>query len=144
MLHSASHVRILLLFTALAAAVAMIALAGGAGAAVHGITPLSPVDGATVPKGEAPILRMTVKGPGKVFVHVCRTKKKGPSGVICGKLAVGQAKRRGDAFEFKPRVYDFPGHWLNRKGTYYWQAFRVACTKSDCRQEGKVVRFRVG
>ena len=50
----------------------------------------------------------------------------------------------GDAYEFKPKFYDFPTYWLNRKGTYYWQAFRVACTKRDCRQEGKVVRFRVG
>jgi len=97
-----------------------------------------------VPKGESPILRMRVKGEGEVWVHVCRSKKQGPRGVICGKLAVGRATRRGDAYEFKPKVYDFPGFWLNRKGTYYWQAFRVACTKSDCRQEGKVVRFRVG
>jgi hypothetical protein len=142
--HHASTVRILMLATAVAAVAAMVALAGGAGAAVHGITPLSPVEGATVPKGESPILRMRVKGPGKVWVHVCRTNKRGKSGVICGKLAAGRATRRGDAYEFKPKFYDFPGYWLNRKGTYYWQAFRVACTKRDCRQEGKVVRFRVG
>jgi hypothetical protein len=144
MLHHASHLRVLLAVSAVVVAVAMIALAGGAGAAVHGITPLSPVDGATVPKGESPILRMRVKGPGQVWVHVCRSKKRGPAGVICGKLAVGKATRRGDAYEFKPKFYDFPKYWLNRKGTYYWQAFRVACSKRDCRQEGKVVRFRVG
>jgi hypothetical protein len=144
MLHSAPFVRVLLLATAVAAVAVMIALAGGAGAAVHGITPLSPVAGASVPVGKAPIFRMRVKGEGEVWVHVCRSKKRNRSGVICGKLAVGRAGRRGSAFEFKPRYYDFPAFWLNHAGTYYWQAFRVACTKHDCRQEGKVVRFKVG
>jgi hypothetical protein len=111
---------------------------------VRGITPLAPKGGATVPAGEAPIFRMRVRGPGQVWVHVCRTDRKGPSGVICGKLAVGRATERDGTYEFKPRFFDFPGYWLNRKGTYYWQAFRIACNAQDCRQEGKVVRFKVG
>ena len=146
MLHSAHHraLRVLLAVTAVAVLTGVVALAGGAGAAVRGITPIAPVAGATVPAGKAPIFRMRARGRGQVWVHVCRTDRKGPAGVICGRLAVGKATRRGDEYEFKPRFYDFPGYWLNRKGTYFWQAFRIACNKQDCRQEGKVVRFKVG
>ena len=39
---------------------------------------------------------------------------------------------------------DFPGFWLNRPGTYHWQAYRLACVGGDCRAEGPIVRFRVG
>ena len=44
------------------------------------------------------------------------------------------------------KFFDFPEFWLNSPGTYYWQAFRIACTaaSSDCRKEGPIVKFKVG
>ena len=38
--------------------------------------------------------------------------------------------------------------WLNSPGTYYWQAYRIECIVgsdlSDCRQEGPIVKVKVG
>jgi hypothetical protein len=123
-----------------------LALAASAPAATkNGITPLAPKAGTSVPAGKAAVFRMDVDGPGSVFVHVCKSKKKNNKGVICKKATIGQAKSRNGAFQFKQKFYDFPEFWLNNPGRYFWQAYRIECTGgSDCLQEGPVVRFRVG
>ena len=53
---------------------------------------------------------------------------------------------KGGRFSAKMRFFDFPEFWLNNPGTYYWQAYRIDCEGdlSDCKQEGPVVKFRVG
>jgi hypothetical protein len=128
-------------------ALALLALAAAPARAAtkHGITPISPAAGDEVPKGEAPTFRARVRGGGQVWVRVCSSARKDRDGVICDRLALGRATRRnGGVYAFKPRFRDFPGFWLNRPGTYHWQAYRLACVKSDCRAEGPIVRFRVG
>ena len=108
-----------------------------------GITPLSPKSGATVPAGKSPTFKMRVKGAGQVWVHVCKSKKKARDGRICHKAEIGQARKRGRIYRFKPKFFDFPAFWLNTPGTYYWQGFRIACEAgnlSDCYQEGPIVR----
>jgi hypothetical protein len=132
--------------------VALIAAAGhrsaaaASGATKHGITPLAPKAGATVPVGQSPTFRMRVKGSGNVWVHVCRTAKVRRDGTICSKESIGQAKRVGKEYRFTPPFFDYPDFWLNEAGTYYWQAHRIDCRGGgrDCRQEGPVVRFSVG
>jgi hypothetical protein len=49
-------------------------------------------------------------------------------------------------FRHKPKLYTFPGFWLQTPGTYYWQAHRIQCEGdlSDCLQEGPIVRIKVG
>ena len=125
-------------------------LAGVAGTAVaatrNGVTPLAPRAGDTVPVGEPPTFKVRVRGRGAVFVRVCKSRKRGKAGLICAREAIGRAKRtRGTRiFRYKPRFYDFPGYWLNKPGTYYWQAYRIRCEKpKDCRQEGPVSSVRV-
>ena len=121
-----------------------LATAGSAAAATkNGIKPLAPKAGTSVPVGKSPKFRMKVSGPGQVWVHVCRSKKKDKEGVICSKESIGRAKKKNGVFVFKPTFYDYPGFWLNRPGRYYWQAFRIACNSLDCEQEGPIVRFRV-
>jgi hypothetical protein len=135
----------LLLIGVLAALLALPTLAFGA--TKHGITPTSPKAGKTIPVGERPTMKGRVKGPGQVYVHVCKSKKKDADGLICTKEAIKRAKKKGGRFSVKLPFFDFPEFWLNSPGTYYWQAHRIACEGgdiSDCRQEGPIVRIKVG
>jgi hypothetical protein len=128
-------------------ALGLLALPSAAGATTkHGITPLAPKAGSTVAVGSRPTFKMRAKGPGQVWVHVCKNKRKGSDGVICNKNpeSIGRAKKRGGVFKYKPPFFDFPEFWLNSPGTYYWQAFRIFCAGGDCAQEGPIVKFRVG
>lgn len=128
---------------ALAVVVSLAAAASAVAATKHGITPVAPKAGTSVRAGESPTFRMRVKGPGQVWVHVCRSRKKDNAGVICSKESLGRAKKKNGAFRFTPGFYDYPGFWLQRPGVYYWQAYRIHCNAADCEQEGPVVRFRV-
>ena len=128
------------------AAVAAFAAAGVAQAA-SGITPLSPKANATVAVGKSTTFKMRVKGSGDVYVHVCKSKKKDSKGVICDDESIGEAKKRGGSFTYKPEFFDFPDFWLNSPGTYYWQAYRIACegqNTRECLQESKITKFKVG
>jgi hypothetical protein len=123
-----------------------------ASSSLHGITPLSPKAGATVPLDKSPTFRARVKGKGQVWVIVCGSAKKGKEGVICSKktsadssLSLGRAKKHGGVYQFKPTRYVYPQFWMSTPGTYYWQAYRIACSSlKDCAQEGPVVKFKVG
>jgi hypothetical protein len=115
----------------------------GSAPAASGIHPMSPKAGATVPSGETPRFRMRVNGKGAVYVRICRSKRK-RNGAICAAEGIGRAIRGSKrVYSYKPKFYDFPRFFANRPGTYYWQASRIACRGTDCRQEGPVVRFTV-
>ena len=133
----------LTLLLALAALLAVPTVA--LGATKNGITPKSPKAGATIPVGKRPTMKGKVKGPGQVWVHVCKSKKKDADGVICTDESIGRAKKKNGVFQYKPKFFDFPEFWLNSPGTYYWQAHRISCnaSASDCRQEGPTVKFKV-
>jgi|tagenome__1003787_1003787.scaffolds.fasta_scaffold20267337_2 hypothetical protein len=136
----------LALLLALAALLAVPTVA--LGATKHGITPKSPKAGSTIPVGERPTMKGKVKGPGQVYVHVCKSKHKDDDGLICSDEAIKRAKKKNGRFSVKLDFFDFPGFWLNSPGTYYWQAHRIACIAGsdlkDCRQEGPIVKFKVG
>ena len=125
-----------------------IALAGVASAATKNqLTPVSPKPGATVELGKAATFKVRSTGRGTVWVHVCKSRKKNSKGVICNKQFIGQAKRSDGVYRAKQKFFDYPDFWLNRPGTYYWQAYRISCEDGDfkdCQQEGPVVKFRVG
>src|SRR4051812_12308358 len=130
-----------------AAVAALAALAGAAGAAsstLHGVTPVSPKAGATVPVGKSPAFKVRAKGGGQVWVYVCKSKKKHKDGLICDTTNIGRALKHGGVYTYKPKFFDYPQFWLNTPGTYYWQAHRIKCEGSDCYQEGPIVKFKVG
>src|SRR4051794_22970259 len=83
----------------------------------HGITPLSPKAGATIPVGERPTMKGKVKGPGQVWVHVCKSKRKDHDGLICSDEAIKRAKKKHGKFSAKLPFFDFPEFWLNSPGT---------------------------
>ena len=131
--------------TLLALAVTAVVPAGAQ--AANGITPISPARGATVAVGTRPTFRMRVHGAGLVWVRVCRSPKRHRDGTICDSANFGRAHRRhGSVFTYTPRLFRFEGFWLETPGTYYWQAYRLACTtmRKDCRREGAVTRFKIG
>jgi hypothetical protein len=143
----------LTLLLALAALLAVPTVAFGA--TKHGITPKSPKAGATVPIGTTPVYKGKFKGKGQIYVHICASKKKDKKGVICldkngapvSGADIGKAKKKGKRFSYKPKFFDFPEFYLNTPGTYYWQAYRIACEHGnikDCLQEGPIVKFKVG
>ena len=127
----------------LAFVAAALAAAPAEAATRHGITPLAPLAGASVPDGRSPVFRLRARGPGQVWVRICKSDRRSKAGLICADESTGRARKAGGAFEYEPRYYGFPGFWANRRGTYYWQAHRIHCNASDCRQEGPVVRFQV-
>jgi hypothetical protein len=138
---------LLLIATAALLAVPTVAMA----ATKNGITPTAPKAGKTIAVGKRPTLKGRVSGSGQIYIHVCKNKKKDKDGIICSSAAkaeaIQKAKRSGGKFSAKMKFFDFPEFWLNSPGTYYWQAHRIACEGgdiSDCRQEGPIVRFKVG
>jgi hypothetical protein len=138
---SARRITLLLLTAALVLPTAAYA------ATKHGVTPTSPRAGSTVPVGSTPTYKGRFKGSGPIYVQVCKSKKKDREGLICHKADIGKAKKHGKKFSYKPTFYDYPEFYLNTPGTYYWQAHRIACEHGNityCRQEGPIVRFKVG
>jgi len=129
-------------------AVALVALAGAVpalAASKNGITPVSPKKGATVPVNTRPTFKVKVSGPGTVWIHVCKSKRKLENGLICSDELIQQMKRRGGRASVKPKMYSFPGFWLQTPGTYYWQVHRIHCTgSSDCSLEGPTLKFKIG
>lgn len=119
--------------------------ASASAATKNGVTPLAPKAGKSVPGGKSPTFKVRAKGPGQVWVRVCKSRKKNFHGLICIKESIGRAKKQSGSFRYKPKFFGFPAFWLNSPGRYYWQAHRIACegTTSDCRQEGPIVGFKV-
>ena len=135
------------LAAAAVAVVLAVAPAYALAATKNGLTPTAPAAGAAVAKGKSVTFKGRVSGPGQVYVHVCRSgKRSAREGVICTKEAIGKARKSGGTFSYTQKTFAFDEYWLNRPGTYSWQAHRIACedgNTSDCRQEGPVVTFRV-
>lgn len=132
--------------TVMAVAATLSVAAAAAAAEKNGITPLAPKADATVREGRSPTFRMGVDGPGTVWVHVCKSRRRRDDGTICSTASIGQAREVRDEFRYRPKFFDYASFWLNTPGRYYWQAYRIDCSggTEDCRQEGPVVRFRVG
>ena len=114
-----------------------------AAATKNGVTPLAPKAGKSVPAGKRPTFKVRATGGGQVWVHVCKSRKRDKTGLICSKEAIGRAKKKGGSYKFKAKFFDYPAFWLNSPGRYYWQAHRIDCNSNDCRQEGPIVKFRV-
>src|SRR4051794_34070303 len=122
----------------------MLALLAAPAGAAGGVTPLAPKAGAIVPVGKSPTFRARVHGSGQVWVRVCGSRRT-TAGLICATDAIGRMKRgRFAVYTYRPKFYDFADFWLNRPGTYYWQAYRIRCARSRCRQPGPIVAFKVG
>jgi hypothetical protein len=124
--------------------------------ATHGVRSLAPKDDAVVPLGTTPTFKVRVKGKGVVYFRICQSKKRDNEGQACSKDPddidrgkKGAKTRRGRLYTFTPEKFTFPEYYLNRPGTYYWQAYRIFCIRIpgrralDCIQEGPIRKFQV-
>ena len=72
---------------------------------------------------------MRSKGAGTVWVHVCKSRKTQLQGRDLQQGFIGQAKKKRGVYHAKQKFFDYPAFWLNRPGTYYWQAHRIDCSR---------------
>ena len=124
----------------------LLLLAHAAVGAKNAITPISPKAGDSVPAAKRPTFKLRYSGPGQIYVHVCKSKRKDSVGLICSDESIGKAKKTSSTrASYKAKYFDFPEFWLNNPGTYYWQAHRISCENGieDCRIEGPTVKFKV-
>lgn len=137
------------------ALVLVLVLAPAAVAATsNGITPTTPRAGAKIASGARPVFRGRTTGTGTVWIVVSDSKARNKDGVIgldddgrpTRDLEVLQrAKLDGRRFSAKALLFSYPDWWLNKAGTYFWQAHQIRCPTDgkDCYQEGPVLKLRV-
>jgi hypothetical protein len=81
----------------------------------------------------------------KVFLTVSTSKKKTRNGDL-ERTEIGtfaSTIRDGKIFSYQPPRYSFPTWYMNRPGTYYWQAFRIDCSARGCHKHSKIRSFVV-
>jgi hypothetical protein len=134
--------------TAVLAAMAAMAVAAQAAQASTGVKALSPSPGQVFPVMTSIRFSAAFRGTGTRYMRICPNKRRNRNGQICADSTIEQmtrGPRRG-----KSRVYyatpklltALPNYYQNKPGTYYWQAYRIACNKrNDCVQESAVRSF---
>ncbi len=143
------------------AAIAMAVVAAPTASAAkpkNGITLLGPKEGAVVPtviaSNSTPTFRARVRGPGSVWIRVCKRKQLDRAGELCSndpdeidRPKRGKRTRRGRLYTFTPEAYTFDSYYLNTPGTYWWQIYRIDCRRTpgplDCTAESRLRRFTV-
>ena len=85
------------------AALAALALSAAPALAKHGVTPISPQAGDSIPAGKRPTFKMKITGKHSgVFVHVCTSRRKDDDGMICSDEMIAKARRKsGSRYELK-------------------------------------------
>jgi hypothetical protein len=134
-------------------------LAVGAGLALAAATPtvanaagptlLKPKAGATLAIGSQPAFKVRDASAQarqyKVFITISTTKKTKRNGDLkqtdIGTFA-GTTRKR-DVYTYKAPAYSFPTWFMQRAGTYYWQAFHIDCAVKGCHVHSKVRSFKV-
>jgi hypothetical protein len=131
----------------LAAATALVlstfgAIAGAAG----GPAPLAPTDGKTLTAGTPFTFKVKSSPSGAVFFKVSTSKKKNAKGTLKTEVYFRKMIRKSGGIHTK-KTETYPAlddYFLNKPGTYYWQAYRIDCAaQSDCEVEGRIRSFKI-
>lgn len=130
---------------AVATTVALSASAAIAGAA-GGPSPLAPSDGRTLTAGTAFTFKVKSSPKGAVFLKVSKSRKKNSKGTLRTNVYFRKMVRKAGGVHTK-KTDTYPAlddYFLNKPGTYYWQAYRIDCAaQSDCEVEGGIRRFKI-
>jgi hypothetical protein len=128
---------------------AMVLLPGAAQAST-GVKLLDPNPGQVFPVMTSIRFSAAFRGSGTRYLHICTRNKRDGNGKLCSDATVEpmkRGKRRGKArvWYATPKLLTaLPNYYQNKPGTYYWQAFRIACNRNnDCVQESKVRSFTI-
>ena len=131
------------------AAAAALFIAAPARAQAPGPVPIAPSAGKALKRG-VPFsfkVRVDSDAPTGVFVKVSKSKRVGEDGTLANDIYFREMKLSGAYFTKKVERYAaLSDHFLNRRGTYYWQAYAIDCSDGtdDCNVEGPVPKFRIG
>jgi hypothetical protein len=82
-----------------------------------------------------------------VFLNVSKSKRVKDDGTLANSIYF-RSMKQGSGGHWTKKVERYAAltsHFLNRKGTYYWQAYVIDCSEGtdDCNVEGKVGSFRI-
>lgn len=138
----------------LCAALALVALAP---AAYADVAPKlrAPGEGKTLAVGSEPIFKVLDRGQAyqrKVWLTISSSKKRDRYGQLKrGKFGTftSMTRKRGALYTYQPEDFTFPEWFMNRAGTYYWQAFHINCdvsnsSRNSCNVYSRVRSFVVG
>ncbi len=109
----------------------------------------SPSSGKTVKKGGKLTFKAKLDPASEasgVFVLVSKSKKTGADGLISDGMYMRTMQLSGGSYTNTVEKYPALTSWfLNRPGTYYWQAYAIDCSDGtdDCNIESRVRRFRI-
>ena len=108
---------------------------------------VSPAFNKTITLGQQFTFQVRSRTNSAVFVVVSKSKRKAADGTLRDKKGYMRkmGRRKGTLFTKKVERYrGLDSHFLNKPGTYYWQAHRINCSEQkDCAVEGPIRRFRV-
>jgi hypothetical protein len=124
-----------------------LAVPGSASAQLSGPTLISPINGKSQ-KARTPFT-FKAKAPAgaSVYLKVSKSKKVGADGTLLGSnLYFRKMGFKNGFFQKKTESYGaLSTYFLNRPGTYYWQAYLIDCSDDldDCNIESKIQKFKV-
>ena len=107
---------------------ALVLSALAASPAAGALDPQLPADGATVSAGSPVTFRVASAPDQTLFVNVSRSQAIADAG--CGTIGTDAELESlsptsdPSVYEGTPQVFELYDFWLNRAGTYYWQAYR--------------------
>jgi hypothetical protein len=136
---------------ALALVTTLLALTAGAGVASADVGPklLAPGNGKVLARGSQPIFKARDVGDafnGRVWLTISSSKQRDKNGKLKqAKFGTFTNMKRGKnhTYTYKPPAYTFDSWFMQRPGTYYWQAYHINCHVRGCNVFSKVRRFVV-
>jgi hypothetical protein len=113
-------------------------------------TNVAPTSGKTIKRGVPFTFKVHLdensQGSG-VFLNVSKSKKVKADGTLANSIYFRSLKQGSGGMWTKKveRYAALNTHFLNRKGTYYWQAYVIDCSEGtdDCNIEGKIGTFKI-
>lgn len=116
------------------------------------INALAPKEGASIHKGSALTFKVgLVPPPGakttfRVFLRVSSSRRTKNGLLRTDKRSLkyinSMTSTGKTTFAVTPRLYKYLDYWLNKPGTYYWQAYYVYC-QDTCYHPGALHKLRV-
>ncbi len=135
-----------------AIAVATTIAVGASGAiavgATKGPSPRSPKHNKSYKAGKRFTFQVRSTQPGAVFLKVSKSKKKGKDGTLRNDVYFRKmGRKKGTKTLYTKKAEGYPAlksYFLNKRGKYYWQAYRIDCSaQKDCNVEGRIRSFRI-
>lgn len=116
--------------------------------AAKGPSPRSPKNNKSYKKGTRFTFQVKSTGSGAVFLKVSKSKKRGKDGTLRSDVYFRKmARKKGTKTIYRKKAESYPAlddYFLNRRGKYYWQAYRINCSaQKDCNVEGRIRSFRI-